>query len=112
LTLTSVGMPVPVLPPLEVPAGVAALTSPADAGAAVWLVLQATIPSASAVLARANLQKARDMGPSSLGLVYLGGVVLAGCGGVVVAGGVLVAGVFVCAPPPTEPFAASCCWTA
>src|SRR5438270_12010367 len=98
----------PVLVPVE--AGEAAVTSPADAGAAVWLVLQATMPSASAVLASANFQKGRDIGPPRR-VIYFGGVVLAG--GVVVAGCVLVfAGVAVCAPPPTEPFAASCCWTA
>src|SRR5438270_11166917 len=109
-------MLVPVLPvvvpaPAGVPAGVAALTSPADAGAAVWFVLQATMPSASAVLASVNFQRVRDIRDLLVGLVYFGGVVLAG-GGWVAAGCVLVVVVVVCAPPPTEPFAASCCWTA
>src|SRR5438270_12951189 len=58
----------PVLVPVE--AGEAAVTSPADAGAAVWLVLQATMPSASAVLASANFQKDRDIGASSSGNLF------------------------------------------
>src|SRR5690348_430179 len=59
---------------------------------------------------------------SCCGSYDFGGVVGGGvCGVVVVVVGlavagavevVPVAGALVCAPPPTEPFAASCCWTA